>query len=334
MSSSRLDDIDQLKGLLIILVLFGHITYIGTFSSEFQIVKEFVYIFHMPVFLIISGAFFKAIKNLEGFKKLLFSLVIPYFIFFTSYLVVLYFATSYGHFNTSNSIDSLRSIGYYLFIEPLASYWYLHSLIIFYLSFSLFPFILSKVFSKKTSHFLSAIIIMSLIWYLQSVGVKVRLWVFFYFFVGYFFGRVLFDRNRRDGLFFVLSVVTIFFVSSEFTFYEIIDLPVFRLIFSICFLFIALYIFRAMEFRFRFYFLSCLGRGSVVFFLLHVYPINLTKVISGFFINLEPTGTIYLAFSLFFSFAFCFLFLIVSDYLTISRFLFGRSDMTKFILLK
>ncbi len=69
----RLDYIDTLKAIGILLVILGHISNPGT---------KFIYSFHMPLFFIISGFF---IKFDISFKKFITSdikrLIVPYFIF-------------------------------------------------------------------------------------------------------------------------------------------------------------------------------------------------------------------------------------------------------------
>lgn len=51
---------DNLKGILISLVVFGHLIENFYFKSKFvEIVYTFIYTFHMPAFIFLSGLFFK-----------------------------------------------------------------------------------------------------------------------------------------------------------------------------------------------------------------------------------------------------------------------------------
>lgn len=78
---------DWLKGLAIVLMVYGHITHLGSLAAyQTQIVK-IIYTFHMPLFLIISGFFFN-MKNepYEIGKKLVNRIVRPYLIFISLYL--------------------------------------------------------------------------------------------------------------------------------------------------------------------------------------------------------------------------------------------------------
>ena len=58
MGNARNETIDSLKGMLMILVVFGHVVYLGSGASFFGIIREVIYIFHMPIFLFISYCLF------------------------------------------------------------------------------------------------------------------------------------------------------------------------------------------------------------------------------------------------------------------------------------
>ena len=78
--NKRLDYFDIAKGIGILLVIAGH------FGIEK--IDKFVFIFHMPLFFIISGYFINPNKNTKEFiKKRAKSLLIPYII--TSLLIIL-----------------------------------------------------------------------------------------------------------------------------------------------------------------------------------------------------------------------------------------------------
>lgn len=67
--------IDIAKGIGIILVIVGHCVYFGGF------VHNWIFSFHMPLFFILSGLFFKETKIFELVKKKTKQLLIPYLIF-------------------------------------------------------------------------------------------------------------------------------------------------------------------------------------------------------------------------------------------------------------
>jgi fucose 4-O-acetylase-like acetyltransferase len=78
----RIEFIDLLKGFAIFLVLWGHsLQYLRNNSDFFHnTIFEFIYSFHMPLFFMISGMFFKSSLKLnfgEFLKKKMIQLLIP-----------------------------------------------------------------------------------------------------------------------------------------------------------------------------------------------------------------------------------------------------------------
>ena len=73
---------DNMKFILILLVVFGHLLeYIRGDISE-NIYR--IYTFHMPVFVFISGYFAKFKK-----KKIIFQLLLPYLVLLTIYIFLI-----------------------------------------------------------------------------------------------------------------------------------------------------------------------------------------------------------------------------------------------------
>lgn len=109
MKKERILFFDNFKGILIILVVLAHY-FFAYFQDVDQIQKllSFIYLFHMPAFLFISGYFTSKNPSKESFYKL----VIYYFIFNT-------FMMLYCFLIQSTPIQ---------FINSYNSYWYLASL--------------------------------------------------------------------------------------------------------------------------------------------------------------------------------------------------------------
>ena len=79
---NRIDYFDIAKGMGMILVIIGHMP----LKNRYLI--NFIYSFHMPLFFIISGYFFKYRENKECIKNIFKKLILPYFI--TCILIILY----------------------------------------------------------------------------------------------------------------------------------------------------------------------------------------------------------------------------------------------------
>lgn len=86
-SPNRLEYIDIAKGIAILLVIVGH-----TFTI-WKIKVNWIFSFHMPLFFILSGFFFKENKKTE-YKKLFSSLIIPYLFLNLFRLLLMYIANS------------------------------------------------------------------------------------------------------------------------------------------------------------------------------------------------------------------------------------------------
>lgn len=96
--AGRDNRIDSIKGLLIILVILGHI--IGSCGSGEVCwdVWKIIYVFHMPLFIMISGYFTSIKKDINSFWKGLLQIVIPLLAFHVLYVVfsVVVFGNSFS----------------------------------------------------------------------------------------------------------------------------------------------------------------------------------------------------------------------------------------------
>ncbi len=88
-SNLRLNYIDIARGIAIILMVLGHIHHIP--------LRTFIFSFHMPLFIIVSGMFFNTKENLKDIvKKIVKNLFIPYMlaIWFTHILNFIFYKQS------------------------------------------------------------------------------------------------------------------------------------------------------------------------------------------------------------------------------------------------
>ena len=106
---------DNIKGFLILLVVFAHILYQLKGSSGYiNATVDYIYMFHMPAFVFVSGYFGKSDRS-RNFRNI-FKFAFLYFVFNSITLFIKYH-------------DGLTSL-----IEPLYSYWYLIALIVWRLT--------------------------------------------------------------------------------------------------------------------------------------------------------------------------------------------------------
>ncbi|WP_453995693.1 acyltransferase family protein [Bacillus nitroreducens] len=114
MATKREYYFDNAKFILIFLVVFGH--FIQPFINDHQIINtiyHFVYSFHMPAFILVSGYFAKNFKKEGYIRKNAKKLLIPYLIFQLLYTIYYYFLYN----------------GQSLFFEPFNPQWSLWFLI-------------------------------------------------------------------------------------------------------------------------------------------------------------------------------------------------------------
>lgn len=115
--------LDYLKSIFIALMILFHLVYIG---DTYPYMKQVVYTFHMPVFLILSGYLSHTRKSTKQFLCSVWWLFVPYAIMETGYILaasVLPVRESVGELN-------LRVLLTKVFIDPIGPYWYLHTLIV------------------------------------------------------------------------------------------------------------------------------------------------------------------------------------------------------------
>ena len=106
---------DNIKGFLILLVVFAHILYqLRADSGSINAAVDYIYMFHMPAFVFVSGYFGKS-ENSRSFRNI-FKLIFLYFIFNSITLFIKY-------------PEGLTSV-----VEPLYSYWYLIAMVVWRLS--------------------------------------------------------------------------------------------------------------------------------------------------------------------------------------------------------
>lgn len=122
MPSNRIYYFDNLKFLLILLVVIGH--YVDPFSETCPIYKSvylFIYTFHMPLFIFITGFFSKSSMKKEGGFQ--FGRVISFFILYAGLSYLIYFIEFY--------MDG-RDVTYDILSTPNSS-WYLLACCFWYL---------------------------------------------------------------------------------------------------------------------------------------------------------------------------------------------------------
>ena len=284
MAENRLSDIDFIKGIMILLMVMFHITYQGSLKEEMTNITKFVYAFHMPVFLFYSGFFVSTSKPFAQRMNTLFrTIIIPYILFETIYILCLYFAGKLG-FNFSNKIDHLDFISILntLFVSPIGAYWYLHTLVIGLIVI----YIVDLKFYKDAT---SCIIIIGLLYFMTSLlvdGFKFENSLFML--LGYYFKRFKFDIHK--SLFAILAIAIIAYISlPDLKRASVASLGITFLMISFL---KSVYNYTSGTYITKWF--SYLGRNTLIIVLIHPIFLNAFKIVNPLFLKVDITGISFL----------------------------------------
>ncbi|MFZ6755061.1 acyltransferase family protein [Undibacterium sp. Dicai25W] len=192
-STERNSALDNIKGVLIFLVVFGHFIELHIANDSFlRPIWIFVYAFHMPMFALVSGIFSKTIVDEKQALQLIKNIVAPLIAF-----ELIYECTEYvlvGKFSVYAGL-----------VAPYWMLWYLMSLLSWRLMLPLFlrmqfPVALSLILALGTSYSEHA-------GYLLSSS---RTLLFFpYFLVGALIGPELFSSKENDRRLIIISLLIV-----------------------------------------------------------------------------------------------------------------------------
>lgn len=131
--------LDYAKGFACLLVVYCHIIrgIINANIINTNLFLDFldyaIYLFHMPLFFIISGYLYDTSKKINSIKsyfkfalKKIINLGVPYLVFSIIFILLNYFASG------TNSEYSMKDI-IYLYKNPIAHFWFLYDLMIIFL---------------------------------------------------------------------------------------------------------------------------------------------------------------------------------------------------------
>ena len=127
--------IDYLKAFACFLVVLGHLLQsfqqagIDNYTNITKFINWFIYLFHMPLFMMISGFLYCKTKKEFTFNqykkftiKKTINLIVPYITFYLLFIGInVLFSKSV---NTARGVDDLLGI----FNNPISPYWFLYAL--------------------------------------------------------------------------------------------------------------------------------------------------------------------------------------------------------------
>ena len=121
--NKRIDELDFMKFVFIVLMIAFHLTYISSLYPE---LKRFVYTFHMPAFLVISGFVMNIQKTPRKFARTMWWLFVPYVVMESGYILMASALPIKEHIAHLTPLVFVQC----LVVHPLGPYWYLQTLIV------------------------------------------------------------------------------------------------------------------------------------------------------------------------------------------------------------
>ncbi|WP_042355452.1 acyltransferase family protein [Bacillus rubiinfantis] len=200
-TSKRNKYFDNAKFILIFLVVFGHmISPLKNSDGILFTLYTFIYLFHMPAFILISGYFAKGYRKKGNFLKSIKKILVPYILFQVLYSVYYYLSGQESSFHAN-------------VLEPHWSLWFLLSL--FFWNSLLYLFARLKWFGV-----ILAVAVGIAVGYIDSIGSFLslsRTFVFFpYFLIGFMINSHQLKRMIQNkfsfsfGLIVMVATITFF----------------------------------------------------------------------------------------------------------------------------
>lgn len=233
----RIDWVDNVKAFACFLVVLGHllqslqISKIDLHPSITTFIIWFIYLFHMPLFMCMSGYLYlknkknfswKEYKKFE-FKKFV-NLIVPYVTFYLLFVLInIIFSKSV---NKARGIDDLLK----MFNNPIAPYWFLYALLSIFLIVPLLEKILKNdkkkiiiifvilkfvsTFIKTNIYFIDAIMSYSIYFYLSSIIIDIsnlnnnKTMILIYIYIG---TSIIFYKFQYNISIYSIEIIKTFF---------------------------------------------------------------------------------------------------------------------------
>jgi len=318
----RLINPDFIRGICIILMVYGHITHIGNYSNYQKEVVGIIYTFHMPLFLIISGYFFNISKTFnEHFKTIIKKIGIPYVFFITLYLIGLLLIGKIGIQTSNTPPNNLLQFLENIFLHPKGAYWFLHALLIINIVFIFVNQLVNRI--GKGSVFMYYIFLFIIFIMLDILGlIKIRTST--YFILGFIL-KQLTSYNIKVTPFsiFIFIPVCVFLYMQQSAFeFSPIEVTNCFLIFS------CLWIFSDYFVNSKFVtIISWIGQNTLIILLLHALFVVAFKPFNSIFLSIDSTGIFYSIFGTITTVLLCILTSRGFDKLKISKYLFNVHEL-------
>lgn len=306
---NRQEHLDFLKAVFIVLMVAFHLVY---FSQGYPYIKQIVYTFHMPAFLLISGYLSHLNKSPKAFAKSIFWLTIPYLVMESGYVLMASILPINDHVENLDFALFLRK----LCVDPLGPYWFLHTLIIC----KTICYAVSKIADR--SSLLSRSIIIGIIFYLLARCGLMTLSYAYYFLAGFVLSQstLRFEDCFKASLLSLPALVILLSRETYLHCHKLSGILIVYMVISLC-----LFIFPHLKGKCK---ESCLfiGRNSLAIYLFSPIFTICCKVLVPL-LAFDPTRLIFLILSLIICICGSLGIAKLLDICKLSPFLFGRDQI-------
>lgn len=280
---------DNYKGILIFLVVLGHLLFSYNYYNHegILLIVKFIYSFHMPLFMIISGYYSKKVskRSLFNFFLLFIFLVISYFL----YDYILY---------DSNELFLVRY-----------SAWYLFALLIYrciFLNVKIKNFFLKY---KNNVFIIGTLIIFLLLFFTENGTLSKVLGYFPFFLYGFLLDDTTLNTKRKNyickGIICISTLILlVLFIPIPFNFFlncnyrGLVD-GLFRIIYFMLNIRLFLYLYDIISCK-EIPFLTMIGKNSLVIYVMHrIFTLMITDyfIFSKYFILIAVISAFMLCFA-------------------------------------
>jgi fucose 4-O-acetylase-like acetyltransferase len=275
---------DFIRGVAIVLMVFGHITYVGSTADAQARLTTWIYTFHMPIFLVVSGYFFDPAEALaRKAEKTFRRFVVPYLIFLPLYLVGLIGVRRMGIGTNNTPPASVMDFLSAVFVHPHGAYWFLHALILMTVCFV----IAAKIAALLRAGDASLLTLFALCLGLCCAGGILGSWVAAYFLIGMALtrGNMPIPASLPVGL--IGMVGSVCFVETG-----AMAMSLAGLVWCLSIISVLAALARSGSGRFVGS-VAWLGRNTLIILLGHAMFVVALKPARGLFLSLDPTGIVY-----------------------------------------
>ncbi len=306
----RQPELDFIKGVMIVLVVVFHLGYIG---DLYPTAKAFVYTFHMPTFLLLSGYLLNTQRPAAAFGRKLLWIFVPYAVMESAYVV------ASAIMPVRERVDNLSLL---LLVDknllhPLGPYWYLHTLMLC----SLTCYVAERLPRRGPGFSAGGRLVVAglLLWELSRLGL-VNAANAFWFLGG---AVVRMGGLRLSDTFFPawLAIVPVALMATEPAFFDRATLP--GVVLTLCVLSFLTALWRRWGSRAPWRGVSYLGRNTLVVFLFSpIFTMAMKQLLPLF--RFDATGLAYLVCATAVAVAGSLGVAAAMDRTGLSRYLFGR----------